>query len=280
MKRYKPTTAGQRNMTAPSYRQTVTRQRPNKNLTRGFKRGMGRDNGGRITSPHRGGGNKRRYRFVDFVYDKREMSAKVESIEYDPNRTAYIAQICYTDGERRYIIAPGSVQVGDVITVAEQARPRPGNRLKLRNIPVGTLVYNVEFKPDGGAKLARSAGNAVEVIAHDSGYSHLKMPSSEIRKVPSHGWASVGEVSNDEHKRVRLGKAGRSRHIGRRPKVRGVAMGSHDHPHGGGEGRTGLGVRRRRTVTGRPTGIGQKTRKPKKYSNKLIVQRRKKKRRK
>lgn len=279
MKKYKPTTPARRGMSVPSYKKVLSGDAPYKKLTKGHKRSKGRDNKGHISSAHRGGGHKRRYRTIDFIFDKKNIDAKVESVEYDPNRSGHIALVCYADGERRYILAPQSIKQGDTIVVAEKTPARPGNRMLLKNVPIGTFVYNVEFKPGGGAKMARSAGSAVEVIAHDEGYTHLKMPSSEIRKVPSHAWASIGEVSNDEHKLVRIGKAGRNRLLGKRPKVRGVAMGAHDHPYGGGEGRTGLGHRRRRTVTGRPTGIGQKTRKPKKYSNRLIVQRRKKKKR-
>ncbi len=209
------------------------------------------------------------------MYDKRDIPAKVETIEFDPNRTGFIALICYADGERRYILAPQSLKVGDTVIASETAAFTPGNRLPLAKIPVGTFVYNIELKPKGGAKLGRSAGTFAEVIAHDAGYTLLKMPSTEIRKVPESSWASIGEVSNPEVKLVNLGKAGRSRWMGIRPKVRGTAMNPVDHPHGGGEGRQGRGHRRARTRHGKNTGKGHKTRKPKKYSNFLIVSRRK-----
>ena len=274
MKKHKPTTPGRRGMSHVSYKKTLTATKPNKSLVKGFRRGSGRNNAGRITTRHKGGGHKRRYRQIDFKYDKRGVPAKIETLEYDPNRSGFIALILYADGERRYVLAPGSVKVGDSLMVSEDAPLTSGNRVPLRKVAVGTFVYNVEIKPEGGAKIARSAGNFVEVIAHDSGYTHLKMPSSEIRKVPENAWASIGEVSNSEHKLVNIGKAGRNRWLGKRPTVRGAAMNPVDHPHGGGEGRAGRGHRRARTKWGKPSGKGQKTRRAKKYSNKLIVSRR------
>lgn len=275
MKKHKPTTLGRRGMTRVSYKKKVTAKKPLKALTRGGKRAVGRNAHGRITMRHKGGGHKRRFRDIDFKYDKHGVPAKIETIEYDPNRTAYIGVALYADGERRYVLIPQTMNAGDTFIVAEDAKIAPGNRLPLGKIPIGTFVFNVEIKPQGGAKLARSAGNYAEVIAHDAGYTHLKMPSSEVRKVLSTGWASVGEVSNEEHKLVTIGKAGRARHMGKRPTVRGAAMNPVDHPHGGGEGKAGRGHRRARSKWGKPTGKGQKTRKPKKYSNKLIVRRRK-----
>jgi len=275
MKINKPTTPSRRHMTGINYRDFLTTSEPHKALTKGGKRGVGRNAFGRITTRHKGGGHKRRFRDVDFKYNKINIPAKVETIEYDPYRSGFIALVCYNDGERRYILAPKSVKVGDEIIVSETAKLKAGNRTILKNIPVGTFVFNVEIKPLGGAKIARSAGNFVEVIAQDSGYTHLKMPSSEIRKVLDTCWASVGEVSNDEHKLVTIGKAGRARWMGKRPTVRGSAMNPVDHPYGGGEGRSGRGLRRAKSKWGKPTGKGQKTRTPKKYSNRLVVRRRK-----
>lgn len=275
MKKYKPTTPGRRGMTVVSYNKTLTRSKPHKALTKGGKRGVGRNAQGRITTRHKGGGHKRLRRDVDFKYNKFDISAKIESIEYDPYRTGFIALVVYADGERRYILASNTMKVGDKFIVSEKAKPTLGNRLPLKNIPVGTEVYNIEIKPQGGAKLGRSAGNSVEVVAHDGSYTQLKMPSSEIRKVLSSSWASVGSVSNEEHHLTNIGKAGRNRWLGKRPTVRGSAMNPVDHPHGGGEGRAGRGHRRARSKWGKPTGKGQKTRRVKKYSKDLIVRRRK-----
>ena len=275
MKKLKPKTPGSRGTTIVSYKKILTKSKPHKALTKGFRRGSGRNSAGRITMRHKGGGHKRRFREIDFKYNKRDVEARIESIEYDPNRSGFIALALFKDGERRYVVVPRDVRVDDTFIVSEKAPVKIGNRLPLGKIPIGTFVYNVELKPEGGARIARSAGNHVEVIAHDSGYTNLKMPSSEIRKVPSLAWASIGEVSNDEHKLVVLGKAGRSRWMGIRPTVRGAAMNAVDHPHGGGEGKAGRGHRRARTKWGKPSGKGQKTRKPKKYSNRLILKRRK-----
>jgi large subunit ribosomal protein L2 len=275
MKKYKPTTPSRRHMTSVSFRKHLTAAKPHKALTKGRKRAVGRNNSGRITTRHKGGGVKRLYREIDFTYNKRDIPARIETIEYDPNRSAFIALVCYRDGERRYVVVPQGISVGDEFVVAEKATVTPGNRLPLGNIPVGTTVYNVEIKPGSGAKLIRSAGNGAEVIAQDQGYTHLKMPSSEVRKVLSTAWASIGMVSNEEHRLVTIGKAGRSRKMGIRPTVRGTVMNPVDHPHGGGEGRQGRGHRRARSIYGKPTGKGHKTRRPKKYSNSLIVSRRK-----
>lgn len=262
-------------MSVVSYRKTLTpKKRPHKKLTGGFKRSAGRNAAGRLTTRSKGGGHKRRFRDIDFLYNKIDIPARVESMEYDPNRTGFIALLLYRDGERRYILAPQSVKVGDAILVSEKAPLKPGNRLPLAKIPVGTFVYNLEVKPRGGAKVSRSAGNYAEVVAHDAGYTQVKMPSSEVRRFPENAWASVGEVSNAEHRLENLGKAGRSRWLGIRPKVRGTAMNPVDHPHGGGEGRQGRGHRRARTRHGKNTGKLHKTRSPKKYSDHLIVSRR------
>jgi len=261
-------------MQVVTYKGVLTSSTPEKSLTSGFKRAMGRNSRGRLTSSHRGGGNKRLYREVDFAYDKKEIPAKIASIEYDPNRSAFIALAVYADGEKRYVIASKSMKVGDTFMVSEKAPLTTGNRMPLRLIPVGTFVYNVEVKPRGGAKLIRSAGNFAQVVANADGNTNLKMPSSEVRKVSENCWATIGEVSNDEHHLVNFGKAGRSRWRGIRPKVRGSAMNPVDHPYGGGEGRQGRGTRRPKTRHGKVTG-GRKSRIPKKYSNHLIVSRRK-----
>jgi len=275
MKLYKPTTPGRRGMTRISYKKNITVSKPAKALTAGFRRGSGRNSAGRITTRHKGGGHKRRWREIDFNYNKLDIPARLETVEYDPNRSAYIGVALYADGERRYVVVPKAMSAGDEFIVSASAKAKTGNRLPLSEIPIGTFVYNVEIKPDGGAKLARSAGNYAEVIAHDAGYTHLKMPSTEVRKVLSGSWASVGEVSNDEHKLVTIGKAGRNRWLGKRPTVRGSVMNPVDHPHGGGEGKAGRGRRRAVSKWGKPTGKGQKTRRAKKYSNDLIVRRRK-----
>ncbi|MBP9668692.1 MAG: 50S ribosomal protein L2 [Candidatus Pacebacteria bacterium] len=275
MKTFKPRTPGQRGRTQIAYGEILTVQKPLKSLTSGRKRGVGRNNQGRITMRHKGAGAKRRDRHVDFLMAKHGVPGIIKTVEYDPNRSAFIGLIAYKDGDRRYMVLPQGVTAGAEIMVAENAPIKPGNRLPLKQIPIGTFIYNIELKPMGGAKMVRSAGSFAEVIAQDNGYTHVKMPSSEIRKVPQTSWASVGAVSNDEHHLVNLGKAGRSRHLGRRPKVRGSAMNPVDHPHGGGEGRQGRGLRRAKTMWGKPSGKGQKTRTPKKYSNYLIVTRRK-----
>jgi len=277
MKKYKPTSAGRRDGTVIEYRKklSTTRSQPLKSLTIGGRSTGGRNGDGRITTHYRGGGNKRTFRQIDFKFNKREVPAVVESIEYDPYRTGFIALVCYQDGERRYILAPQGLKVGDTIIASATAKPTIGNRLPLAAIPVGTFVYAVELKPGAGARLARSAGNYIEVVAHDGGYTLVKLPSSEIRKIVSTASASVGAVSNEENRLVKIGKAGRARHMGLRPKTRGSAKNAVDHPHGGGEGRSPRGHRRARTKQGRPVGKGQKTRSPKKYSNKFVVSRRK-----
>jgi len=275
MKKYKPTTQSRRNTTSIKYRDFLTTDRPYKALTKGKAKRAGRNSDGRITMRHHGGGHKRKYRLIDFKYDKRDIPAKVETIEYDPYRSGFIALVCYKDGEKRYVLVSKSIKPGDYFLVSDKAELTIGNRLPLAKIPVGTFVYNVELKPEGGAKIARSAGNYVEVVAQDAGMVHLKMPSTEIRKVSGKCWASIGEVSNNENKLVKLGKAGRNRWLGRRPIVRGSAMNAVDHPYGGGEGRAGRGLRKAKTRWGKPVGKGQKTRTPKKYSNQFIVRRRK-----
>ncbi len=276
MKYYKPTSDGRRGMTGLNYRALLSgKKKPQKSLVSGGKRSKGRNAFGRITTRHRGGGHKRRQRDVDFAFNKKNIPARIESVEYDPNRSAFIGLAVYADGEKRYVVVPQKLAAGSTFLISENAPIEPGNRLPLKNIPVGTFVYCIELKPGAGARIARSAGNYAEVIAQDAGYTHVKLPSTEVRRIIDTAWASVGEVSNEEHRLVVLGKAGRTRWMGRRPTVRGTAMNPVDHPHGGGEGRQGRGHRRARTKWGKPSGKGQKTRRAKKYSNVFIVSRRK-----
>ncbi len=276
MKSFKPTTPSRRHTVLTPYKELLSgdQEAKPKALIRGEKRAMGRNNAGRITMRHRGGGNKKLLRLVDFKFDKKDIPAKVEAVQYDPLRTGFVALVCYADGERRYVLAPKKMKAGDSIITSEKAPIEVGNRLPLKNIPIGTQIYNVELQPNGGAKIARSAGNFVELIANDQGQAFLKMPSSEVRKVHEDCWATVGLVSNDQNKLRNEGKAGRNRWKGIRPTVRGTAMNPVDHPHGGGEGRQGRGLRRAKTKWGKPSGKGQKTRSPKKYSNVFVVTRR------
>lgn len=262
-------------MTGINFREVLTTNDPHKALTAGRKRGFGRNNVGRITVRHKGGGAKRLLRDIDFSYTKIGVPGRVETVEYDPNRSGFIGVVVYRDGERRYALLPQGVTAGAELLSSPDAKLTPGNSLPLSKMPVGTFVYNVEIKPGNGAKLGRSAGTHIEVIARDQGYVDLKMPSTEVRKVLETCYATVGEVSNPEHHLVNFGKAGRSRWKGIRPTVRGTAMNPVDHPYGGGEGRQGRGRRRAVSMWGKPTGKGQKSRTPKKYSNRLIVSRRK-----
>ncbi len=273
MKTYKPTTPSRRKMTTISYRGTITTNDPYKPLTRGFSRGTGRNAFGRITSGHKGSGHKRSYRDIDFVYDKMDIPAKLQTVEYDPNRSAFIALAAYRDGAKRYVVVPKSMKVGDTFVVSEKADLIPGNRTALKNIPVGTFIYNIEIKIRAGAKLVRSAGTYAQVVAHDGGYTSIKLPSTEVRKVVDTCFASIGEVSNEEYRLRNLGKAGRARHLGLRPKTRAMAKNPVDHPYGGGEGKQPRGTRRPKTKQGKTTG-GHKTRSPRKYSNVHIVSRR------
>ncbi len=275
MKKYRPTTPSRRETSSIHFAKILTAKSPVKSLTYGFRRAVGRNHHGRVTTRHKGGGHKRLYRLVDFSYNKPNIPFTVKTIEYDPNRSGFIGLAHYGDGERRYVLLPKGAKVGDSYIVSENAPETPGNRLPLKKITVGTFIYNVEVKPKGGAKLGRSAGNYIEVVAKDGGYVDIKMPSTEVRKVSENCWATIGEVSNDENRLVNLGKAGRSRWLGIRPTVRGSAMNPVDHPYGGGEGRAGRGTRRAKSFTGKPTGKGQKSRRAKKYSNKFIVRRRK-----
>lgn len=275
MKTYRPVTKSLRQMSRVNYREALSGHKPEKSLLKGARRMGGRNSFGRITVRHQGGGHKKRHRDVDFKYDKKNISARIVSIEYDPFRSAFIGLAVYADGAKRYVVLPQKVKVDDTFVVSETAPIKAANRLPLGNMPVGTFVYNVEIMPGGGAKMVRSAGNFAEVVAQDAGYTHLKMPSTEVRRVIGTAWASVGEVSNEEHRLENYGKAGRSRWKGIRPTVRGTAMNPVDHPHGGGEGRQGRGSRRAKTMWGKPSGKGQKTRHPKKYSNVFILSRRK-----
>ncbi|MBP9748036.1 MAG: 50S ribosomal protein L2 [Candidatus Pacebacteria bacterium] len=274
MKTYKPTSKSRRQMSNINYRDVLSKTAPTKSLVHGFKRSVGRNSQGRITMRHKGGGHKRLYREVDFLYNKKDIPAKITSVEYDPNRSAFIGLAIYKDGEKRYVVLPKTIVPGDSFIVSEKAELKPANRLPLKNIPVGTFVYNIEIKPMGGAKIGRSAGIFAQVVANADGYTNLKMPSTEIRKVNENSWASIGTVSNEEHHLENYGKAGRSRWKGIRPTVRGTAMNPVDHPYGGGEGRQGRGTKRPKTMWGKVTG-GRKTRTPKKYSNVFIVSRRK-----
>jgi large subunit ribosomal protein L2 len=275
MKKYKPTTKSRRNMSGINYRQFITTNEPEKSLTKGFSRGTGRNNTGRITTRHKGGGHKRLHRDIDFSYDKYDIPYTIKTVEYDPNRSGFIGLAQYKDGEKRYVLLHNTAEVGDTYITSEKAPIAIGNRMPLGNMIVGTFIYNVEFKHKGGAKIARSGGDYAELLAKDGAYVDIKLPSTEVRKVPANAWASIGEVSNNENRLVSLGKAGRSRWLGIRPTTRGTAMNPVDHPHGGGEGRQGRGRRRAISIYGKPTGKGQKSRRSKKYSNKFIVNRRK-----
>lgn len=257
------------------FKKYLTSREPVKALTYGRKRDVGRNSQGRITVRHKGGGHKRLYRDISFAYDKLSIPATVQSVEYDPNRSGFIGLVAFRDGERRYMLLPKGVKAGSTIIAGADAPLEAGNALPLKKIPVGTYVYNIELKPNSGAKIARAAGIFAQVIGNDAGYTMVKMPSSEVRKIHEEAYASIGQVSNDEHWLVNSGKAGRSRWLGIRPTVRGTAMNPVDHPYGGGEGRQGRGLRRLKTMWGKPAGKGQKTRTPKKYSNVFIVTRRK-----
>jgi large subunit ribosomal protein L2 len=273
IRRYKPTTPGRRGASGSDYAE-VTRSHPEKSLTKPVKSSGGRNAYGRTTARYRGGGNKRRYRMVDFRRNKDGIPAKVFSIEYDPNRNARIALLHYKDGEKRYILAPDKLRVGDLIESGEGADIKPGNALPLRNIPIGTIVHGVELRPGGGAKIARSAGTSVQLLAKEGKHAHLRMPSGEIRLVEAACRATVGEVGNAEWELINWGKAGRTRYKGRRPHVRGVVMNPVDHPLGGGEGKSS-GGRHPTTPWGKPEG---RTRK-RKASDRLIQRRRKAKKR-
>ncbi len=280
MKSYKPTTPARRGMTGIDFSQ-LTKKKPQKSLLKYVKRNVGRGSSGRITVRHKGGGVKKLYRIIEFSQTKIDSPAKVIALEYDPNRTAFIALIEYPSAgsaqvkERQYIIAPQDLKVGQEIIFSEKAPLTAGNRIKLKNISVGTAVYNVELEPGKGGKVVRSAGSSAQMLAHDGDHVNLKMPSTEIRRFSGECFASIGMVSNPENRFYRIGKAGKSRLKGRRPHVRGSAMNPVDHPHGGGEGKQPIGLKHPKTPWGKPA-FGVKTRNVKKWSNKLIIQRRKK----
>ena len=273
MKTYAPRSPSRRHLTGINYREFLTRTKPEKSLVTGVKRDKGRNSFGRITVRHKGGGAKRLMRAVDFLFDKKDIPGAIESVEYDPNRSAFIGLVIYKDGERRYMVLPKDVHPGRAISISEHAPILPGNRLPLKNLPVGTFIYNISVYPDGKAVFVRSAGSFAVVLAHDAGYATVKLPSGETRKVSDRAWANVGQVSNEEHNLVVIGKAGRSRWMGIRPTVRGSAMNPVDHPYGGGEGRTMRGTRRPKNLWGKGT-RGVKTRNKKKYSTQFIVTRR------
>jgi len=273
VKKFKPTSPGIRQMTVSDFAE-ITTDKPEKSLLEPLKRSGGRNNKGRISVRYRGGGHKRTYRIIDFKRNKDGIPGKVAEIEYDPNRSARIALINYADGEKRYILAPAGVKVGTVITSGEESDIKPGNALALRNIPVGSVIHNVEMKVGKGGQLVRSAGASAQLMAKEGDYGHVKMPSGEVRLIHLNCRATLGQVGNLEHENITIGKAGRNRWLGKRPSVRGVAMNPADHPHGGGEGRSPVG-RNPVTPWGKPA-IGGKTRKKKNPSNKMIVRKRKK----
>lgn len=272
IKTYRPYTPSRRQMTGSDFSE-ITKTTPEKSLVVSLSKNSGRNNQGKITVRHRGGGNRRKYRLVDFKRKKDGIAAKVIGIEYDPNRTANIALICYADGEKAYILAPAGLKVGMKVMSGAEAEVRPGNCLPLSAIPVGTMVHNIELYPGKGGQLVRSAGNGAQVMAKEGKYATLRLPSGEMRMVPIICRATIGVVGNGEHSLINIGKAGRTRHMGIRPTVRGSVMNPNDHPHGGGEGKTGIGRPGPCTPWGKPA-LGLKTRKKNKQSNKLIVRRR------
>jgi large subunit ribosomal protein L2 len=269
LKNLRPITPGTRNAVRPSFEE-ITRKKPEESLLTPLEKRGGRNNRGRITTRSRGGGPKRMYRQIDFKRRKDGVPGRVVSIEYDPNRTTHIALVYYADGEKSYILAPLGLSVGDRVEAGPNAEIKPGNALPLRNIPTGAVVHNVELTPDRGGQLVRSAGASAQVLSREGEYVLLRLPSGEMRRVLLNCRASIGQLSNTDHKNESLGKAGRSRHLGRRPHVRGVAMNPVDHPHGGGEGRSPIGMPGPKSPTGKPT-LGHKTRRKKKSSSKFIV---------
>ncbi len=272
MKKYKPYTKSRRQMTVVDYSE-LSKEKPLKSATKGMKRHAGRNNYGRITVRHQGAGVKRNYRAVDFKHDKLDIPGTIEGLEYDPNRSAFIARVVYADGERRYHLAHAKARVGDKVKASAKAALKAGNRMPLKKIPVGYEIHNIEIKPGNGGAIIRSAGSSAQVLGHDAGYSHIKMPSGEVRKVLSEGFATLGQVSNPEHNLTVIGNAGRKRRMGIRPTVRGAAMNPVDHKYGGGEGRQPRGTKRPKDKWGNIIG-GKKTRKQNKWSDKLIVKRR------
>ena len=268
---YKPTSPARRFMSVLTYEE-LTKKEPERSLVEYLKKNAGRNKQGKITVRHQGGGNKVKYRIVDFKRNKDGIPAKVAAIEYDPNRTAFIALLNYADGEKRYILAPVGLKAGDTVMSGESADIKPGNALPIKNIPVGTLIHNIEIKPGKGGQLVRSAGNAAQLMAKEGAYAQIRLPSGEVRMISMEAKATIGTVGNTDHSNVRIGKAGKSRHLGIRPTVRGVVMNPNDHPHGGGEGKSPVGMPAPVTPWGKPA-LGLKTRKHKKYSDQFIVKR-------
>jgi large subunit ribosomal protein L2 len=272
IKNYNPTTPSRRNMSVSTFEE-LSKVEPEKSLLAKLSKNSGRNSYGRITVRHRGGGNRTKYRIIDFKRDKISMQATVLSIEYDPNRTAYIALVQYEDGEKRYILAPLGLKEGDKVTSGAGADIKPGNSMPLELIPVGTFIHNLELYPGRGGQLARSAGNLAQLMAKENGYALVRLPSGELRNLPQSCKATIGQVGNIDHENIKLGKAGRKRHMGWRPTVRGSAMNPNDHPHGGGEGKSPIGRPGPVTPWGKPT-LGYKTRKKSLASDKFIVKRR------
>mgnify|MGYP004443529867 CR=1 FL=1 len=272
IKEYKPITPGQRGMTVSAFDE-ITKSTPEKSLTVTLKKHSGRNVRGKITVRHRGGGYRPKYRIIDFKRDKDNVPAKVAAIEYDPNRSANIALLFYADGEKRYIIAPKGLKVGETVVSGPESDVKVGNALPLANIPVGTVIHNIELNPKAGGQLVRSAGNGAQLMAKEGKYAQVRLPSGEVRKVRIECRATIGEVGNSDHANIKIGKAGKKRHMGIRPTVRGSVMNPNDHPHGGGEGRAPIGRKGPVTPWGKPA-LGLKTRKKKKASDKLIVKRR------
>ncbi len=268
---YKPTSPARRFMSVNAFAE-ITKKTPEKSLIYSKKKHAGRNHQGKITVRHQGGGNRVKYRVIDFKRDKLQVPAKVAAIEYDPNRSAFIALLHYLDGEKRYILAPVGLSVGDTVVAGEGADIKPGNSLPLASIPTGTLIHNLELRAGAGGQLVRSAGVYAQLMAKEGDYAQVRLPSGEIRKLPMNARATIGTVGNTDHENIRIGKAGRKRHMGIRPTVRGVVMNPVDHPHGGGEGKSPIGMPAPVTPWGKPA-LGLKTRKHKKYSNRLIVKR-------
>jgi len=272
IKKYKPTSPARRHMTVSTFEE-ITKKKPEKSLLLPNKKSGGRNSYGRITVRFRGGGTKQKYRIIDFKRDKDNIPAKVASIEYDPNRSANIALLNYNDGEKRYILAPLGLNVGDTVMSGEKADIRTGNALPLTKIPLGSIIHNIELKPGKGGQLVRSAGNMAQLMAREGKYAQIRLPSGEVRMVSVNCKATIGQIGNVENENISIGKAGRKRWMGRRPHVRGVVMNPSDHPHGGGEGKSPIGMPSPVTPWGKPT-LGYKTRKKNKQSNKFIVKKR------
>ena len=272
VKRYKPTSAARRFMTVPNYKEQLSGDKAERSLLEDQRKSGGRNNAGRITVRHIGGGNKRKYRVIDFKRNKDGIPATVKSIQYDPNRSANIALLVYADGEKRYILAPVGLNVGDKVTSGFGSDIKVGNALALKDIPVGTMVHNIEMKPGRGAQIARAAGISAQIMACENGYATIKMPSGEMRLIPAECRATIGQVGNVEHEIIRIGKAGKTRHLGIRPTVRGSVMNPNDHPHGGGEGKSPVGHAGPETPWGKPA-LGYKTRKKKNPTSKFILKR-------